>query len=743
MSASSSNSQLICNCCGEENYLVFCTSCKDVICRKCYVTNIEMNKDIITKPSVAQRHAEFNNSNMQYEVKNAKIRIVQCVFCKKIDRLMVITTYENHFGGNSKECRQICKLLNDIYENDKKQIFIECRDHWNQRFEKEKILEDQKNQFDMQMLDNKLKVAQQLLDNQDKFMEYNMMIEDICENFRNLRQDIPSFLQNMKKIMIEFKHTKLSLSNDVNSDEAEIQQTAMIMLSNNAVSLQSRIQDTLHSSPIILNFIRLHETMTELMTFMSSFGINDILHSVPHIVDDTTPLPQLTKVCCANFTCGGVRVNVNGRCTICEQFTCFECRCIIQENHVCDPDTVSTVKEIESSTQTCPKCFTPITRIGGCLDMVCPLCVTFYNHGTGKMTPNNRPNSNPTGQMLIANSKKYLSKTGIPQTDAILALPSYRLLNELRNAQEWNKLEKPCNMTRECKCVWCCIIHISSDTMHIERYNIKPRIEFSTVENCYKYFVKFRKNEISLDEAINKSRTCEKLAEKHNIYNVILEHYVDDVYMVIRNLILQLYASKNGNSISVCNESIQEIKGIIKKTNAKFMTLSRSMISERPKYIPMIGGNIRSIPETKGIINEMRWERIVGIMMSHMKGIKFHVTPMIQFSIYTSPSKNSFSTNIIQRLTREYINKVVDNHRMSYIARDTIDRNRVYEIIKSSNSYAFMQYWFDTISREGGVMCELEKLRTIRILVKHTAAKRSVFLQRRRWWRVASKLATA
>jgi len=53
--------------------------------------------------------------------------------------------------------------------------------------------------------------------------------------------------------------------------------------------------------------------------------------------------------------------------------------------HVCNPDSIATVKLLKRTTQNCPKCATPITRSEGCDQMWCTQCQTAFSWKTGEI----------------------------------------------------------------------------------------------------------------------------------------------------------------------------------------------------------------------------------------------------------------------------------------------------------------------------------------------------------------------
>jgi len=71
------------------------------------------------------------------------------------------------------------------------------------------------------------------------------------------------------------------------------------------------------------------------------------------------------------------------KCGICERSFCEKCNEMCTEGHVCNPDTVKTMKLINKDTKPCPKCSTMIHKIDGCAQMWCTTCQTAFDWRTG------------------------------------------------------------------------------------------------------------------------------------------------------------------------------------------------------------------------------------------------------------------------------------------------------------------------------------------------------------------------
>lgn len=87
-------------------------------------------------------------------------------------------------------------------------------------------------------------------------------------------------------------------------------------------------------------------------------------------------------------------LNKGFQCGLCATNVCAECREIVNKgeeseesknDHVCNPDTVATVKELAKTTKQCPNCHAPIFKIDGCDQMWCVKCNVAFSWQTGRV----------------------------------------------------------------------------------------------------------------------------------------------------------------------------------------------------------------------------------------------------------------------------------------------------------------------------------------------------------------------
>ena len=113
------------------------------------------------------------------------------------------------------------------------------------------------------------------------------------------------------------------------------------------------------------------------------------------IGSDTHKSPNLTYInrCCVE-DCKGF-ISKEFKCGICNTQMCSKCHCILEEDHECNQETVETVKLLLQDTKSCPKCFKPITKNGGCAQICCTGCHCVFDWKTGEITTNPNNIHNP------------------------------------------------------------------------------------------------------------------------------------------------------------------------------------------------------------------------------------------------------------------------------------------------------------------------------------------------------------
>lgn len=91
---------------------------------------------------------------------------------------------------------------------------------------------------------------------------------------------------------------------------------------------------------------------------------------------------------CPTLSCNGLVAR--GRCGECKKKICVTCHEVVDndgdsDGHVCDVDTLETIKLIKKETKPCPKCNVSIHKIDGCDQMFCTNCHTGFSWRTGQI----------------------------------------------------------------------------------------------------------------------------------------------------------------------------------------------------------------------------------------------------------------------------------------------------------------------------------------------------------------------
>ena len=113
---------------------------------------------------------------------------------------------------------------------------------------------------------------------------------------------------------------------------------------------------------------------------------------------------------CAHAGCDGLVLDrESGECPQCRRFTCDRCRCPRGAHHVCDPDTVASVRTIGALCRPCVRCSAPSVREEGCPVMWCVQCHAFWHWDTGRLidTRNHTPH-NPDHRDFVATGRNNL-----------------------------------------------------------------------------------------------------------------------------------------------------------------------------------------------------------------------------------------------------------------------------------------------------------------------------------------------
>ena len=128
--------------------------------------------------------------------------------------------------------------------------------------------------------------------------------------------------------------------------------------SNETNELKSRITKLRHEN------LNLHNTLLNFQTINSD--VKQFIRKCP-VID------------CRGF------LSTKWKCGTCETKICKKCNEPKLEEHVCDPENVTSMELINKDTKPCPKCGTMIHKISGCSQIWCVDCHTAWDWNTSRI----------------------------------------------------------------------------------------------------------------------------------------------------------------------------------------------------------------------------------------------------------------------------------------------------------------------------------------------------------------------
>lgn len=94
---------------------------------------------------------------------------------------------------------------------------------------------------------------------------------------------------------------------------------------------------------------------------------------------------------------GAFGETTRGRCRVCEKDACLTCLLEKNEGHMCALEALATAELKRETSQTCPGCYTSVTKTEGCAVVQC-VCGMIFEYETGR--PSQRAMTNPHLYML-------------------------------------------------------------------------------------------------------------------------------------------------------------------------------------------------------------------------------------------------------------------------------------------------------------------------------------------------------
>ena len=231
---------------------------------------------------------------------------------------------------------------------------------------------------------------------------------------------------------------------------------------------------------------------------------------------------KLTRKCPLD-ECKGF-IDEDWYCGLCQNTFCEQCNELVGEGHICNPDSVKTMKLLKRDTKSCPKCGTMIHKIDGCAQMWCTSCHTAFDWRTGQIE---------TGRIHNPHFIEFKKKTMSSREHGDIPCGGTPTFRELRSVGASNKILSFAIIVYQCE----------RDLMFMDLQpadNLQLRISYMLNEMSEEYF----KTELQ-----RRDKLREKNRDIRNIYQMfvdtagdLLRQYVLDVteYVGIREILMEL-----------------------------------------------------------------------------------------------------------------------------------------------------------------------------------------------------------
>lgn len=280
----------------------------------------------------------------------------------------------------------------------------------------------------------------------------------------------------------------------------EIQIRSLRTTSMYLMYLMTRVRDT----DTFIESVRvcLIDTFKEYITY-----IIETIQSLRHGGVDTSTTPVFTQSC-PSPECRGFLTD-DWVCGICKESFCEKCHEVNTSGHVCDQDTVKTIKLLKRDTKPCPKCNTPIYRIEGCAQMWCTQCHTAFDWRTGHIE---------TGRIHNPHYFEFKKRTREHGDIPCGGRPTYRELKEAGASKE--------------------MLDVSVELYRIER-ELVYRFGYMYDDNLY-IRMKYMLNEMTEDDFKRELQRRDKYNAKIRDINDIYRMFLDTVGDILRQYMINM-----------------------------------------------------------------------------------------------------------------------------------------------------------------------------------------------------------
>ena len=221
---------------------------------------------------------------------------------------------------------------------------------------------------------------------------------------------------------------------------------------------------------------------------------------------------------CPIENCKGY-INKEFSCEMCETEVCSGCFIPMTENHKCKIEDLQLRDLLKTHSKSCPKCYIPIIKAGGCDQMWCTNCNTAFSWITGLVE---------TGAVHNPHYYEWLTRNGAEnigniENIACGQLPSIREYDVILNFNSSSKI----------------IRNLHRLIVHSEWVIIPQNLNENRVRDNIDLRIKFLLDEISEKQWVSTLITRERKRMKNRAYRQIIQMFINVATDLFRRLFVE------------------------------------------------------------------------------------------------------------------------------------------------------------------------------------------------------------
>lgn len=371
---------------------------------------------------------------------------------------------------------------------------------------------------------------------------------------------------------------------------------------------------------------------------------------------------------CPKENCNGF-IEEKWKCGICDTKICSKCMSIKNEEHICNPDELETIKSLKEQRdrgeiKPCPSCRTFIFKIEGCSQFWCTHCHNFFDWKTGRLIKNPLHAHNPhytewkNKHDNINLDEIALVAGGICGINHV-SISSLNVSNGIKDT-----LFKILNDTNEIR-----------DELNIEGVDLDNKIKRLSID--------YLKGTIDKNKLKTLLQRHYKSSKKYNMTLIRKNTYSDTAQQILRIIIKDLNDNKLDNN-TILKNNIAAIESLRKHTEESMIMIGDIFRSKKPNISDTEERKRREIEnlpnDIKNCIKQIidmekynyydlhykyRTDRIIEIMKILYNVSSFSVIPDIIKKNMKIPSDNKINESIDIYTKKRNRNRNI-NYEMTY-----------------------------------------------------------------------------